>query len=108
MSAHPTAVFPDTNLFLHYRSLNEIDWCSLVQGSSVEIKIAPVVTRELEEQKTINQVRKLKERAATGVKLLYKYLAQKVVREAVTLEFLIKEPTAEVCRFSRLKPATRR
>lgn len=61
----------------------------------MEIKIAPVVTRELEEQKTVNQVRKLKERAATAVKLLYKYLAQKVVREGVSLDFVIKEPSAE-------------
>jgi hypothetical protein len=44
------AVFPDTNLFLHYRPINEIDWCALIKARPVEIKIAAVVTRELEER----------------------------------------------------------
>ncbi len=95
MGLQRIAAFPDTNLFLHYRPVNEIDWCSLLQASAVEIKIAPVVTRELEEQKTLHQSRKLRERAATALKLLHKYLGQSQVRDGVTLEFLIKEPTTE-------------
>lgn len=87
--------FPDTNLFLHYRPLDEIDWCSLLQVSAVEIKIAPVVTRELEEQKNLNPSRKLKDRATTALKFLHKYLGQSQIRDRVTLEFLIKEPTPE-------------
>jgi hypothetical protein len=95
MSAQSIAAFPDTNLFLHYRPVNEIDWCSVLHSTSVNLKIAPVVTRELEEQKTINQVRKLKERATGALKLLYKHIGVKRVRDGVTLEFLIKEPTVE-------------
>jgi len=44
-------IFPDTNLFLHYRAMNEIDWCSVLGAGEVHIKIAAVVTRELEERK---------------------------------------------------------
>src|SRR6266513_509362 len=95
MNATKIAIFPDTNLFMHYRALNEIDWCSLLQASIVEIEIAPVVTRELEEQKTLNPSRKLKDRAATALKFLHKYLANPKVRDGVTLQFLRKEPTAE-------------
>ena len=95
MSMQAIAPFPDTNVFLHFRPVNEIDWCSLLHETTVDLKIAPVVTRELEEQKTVNQVRKLKERAAGAVKLLYKYVGGTLVRDGVTLEFLIKEPTAE-------------
>jgi hypothetical protein len=95
MSEQRIAAFPDTNLFLHFRPLNEIDWCGLLQANAVEIKIAPVVTRELEEQKVINQSRKLRERAATALKLLHSYLGQSQVRQGVTLEFLINEPTTE-------------
>src|SRR5438034_3833255 len=95
MSEPRIAAFPDTNLFMHFRPLNEIDWCGLLQASSVEIKIAPVVTRELEEQKTMNPSRKLRERAATALRLLHGYLGHGQVREAVTLEFLITEPNAE-------------
>jgi hypothetical protein len=95
MSVQRIAAFPDTNLFLHFRPLSEIDWCKFLQASTVEIKIAPVVTRELEEQKTLNQSRKLRERAATALKLLHGYLGHNQVRDGVTLEFLINEPTAE-------------
>ena len=95
MSVQRIAAFPDTNLFLHYRPLSEIDWCSFLQASAVEIKVAAVVTRELEEQKTLNLSRKLRDRAATALKLLHSYLGQSQVRDGVTLEFLINEPTAE-------------
>jgi hypothetical protein len=95
MSATKIGIFPDTNLFLHYRSLNEIDWCSLLQSNAVEIEIAPVVTRELEEQKTLNSSRKLRDRAATALRFLHKYLTNPQVRDGVTLRFLLKEPTAD-------------
>ena len=83
MNARKIALFPDTNLFLHYRPLNEIDWCSLLQSSTVEIEIAPVVARELETQKTLNQSEKLRDRAETALKLLHKHLADPQVREGV-------------------------
>ena len=102
MNASKIAVFPDTNLFLHYRSLNEIDWCSLLHSSTVEIEIAPVVARELEKQKTLNPSKKLRDRAATALKLLHKHLANPQVRDGVTLQFLIKEPTPEFAAFRGL------
>ena len=89
------AAFPDTNQFLHFRPLNEIDWCGFLHADVVGIKIAPVVTRELEEQKTLNPSRKIRERAASALKLLHSYLGQGSVRTGVTLEFLVTEPTAE-------------
>jgi hypothetical protein len=95
MSATEIAIFPDTNLFLHYRPLNEIDWCSLLRSNAVEIEIAPVVTRELEVEKTLNPSRKLRDRAATALRLLHRYLANPQVREGVTLRFLLKEPSAD-------------
>jgi predicted ribonuclease YlaK len=95
MTVRRIAAFPDTNLFLHFRPLSEIDWCGLLQASAIEIKIAPVVTRELEEQKILNPSRKLRERASTALKLLHSYLGNGQVRQGVTLEFLINEPTAE-------------
>jgi len=90
-----TAVFPDTNLFLHYRAINEIDWCALVKAHPLEIKIAPVVTRELEEQRVVHQVRRIRDRAASAIKLLQTYLQKNQVRDGVTLEFLVNEPTPD-------------
>jgi rRNA-processing protein FCF1 len=94
MSAQPVAIFLDTNLFLHYRPISEIDWCRLVQARPVEIKIAAVVTRELEEQRVVHQSRKIRERAGSAVKLLQSYIRQSHVRDGVPLQFLVDEPTA--------------
>jgi len=95
MSTQATAVFPDTNLFLHYRPINEIDWCALVKDRPVEIKIVPVVTRELEQQRVVHQSRKIRDRAGSAVKLLQAYLKKNQVREVVTLEFLTNDPTPD-------------
>ena len=59
MDTTHAAIFPDTNVFLHFRRLTEIDWCALFNAKTVTIVIAPVVTGELQEQKTLNSSRKL-------------------------------------------------
>jgi PIN domain-containing protein len=98
MTAHQIIVFPDTNIFLHYRPINEFDWCTILDAETVGIKIAPVVTRELEERKTFHQSGRIRARAATALKMLHSYLLQKPerhVRDGVTLDFLVKEPAPE-------------
>lgn len=95
MGTQKNTVFLDTNLFLHYRPLSEVDWCPLFRTTAVELAIAPVVTRELEKQKTLSPSRKLRDRASTALKLLRKYLANPQVRDGVTLQFLVNEPTAD-------------
>jgi len=95
MNPQTTAVFLDTNLFLHYRPVNEIDWCALVKVRPVEIKIAPVVPHELEEQRVVHQLRKIRDRAGTAIKLLHTYLQKNQLRDGVTLQFLMKEPNPE-------------
>src|SRR5437879_1841446 len=102
MSGQPIAIFPDTNLFLHYRSISEIDWRALIKARPVEIKIAAVVTRELEEQRVVHQSRKIRDRAGSAVKLLQTYLRQNQVRDGVTLEFLIDEPTQDYAAAQKL------
>jgi len=95
MDSKPIAVFPDTNLFLHYRQINEIDWTGLLQVHQVEIKIAPTVTRELEEQRVVHQSRKIRERATSALRFLHSCLSCSQVRDGVTLQFLVEEPTGE-------------
>lgn len=56
MTTESVAIFADTNLFLHYRSIDEIDWCALVKARAVVLEIAAVVTRELEEQSEMNSI----------------------------------------------------
>jgi len=93
MDSQRVAIFPDTNVFLHCRPLNEIDWPTLVHASTVEIKIAPVVTSELEQQKTFSPSRKLRDRADSSLRLLHR-----VVRGAldIFLSLLPSNPRREV------------
>ena len=90
------AIFPDTNVFLHYRRLTEIDWCALLKVKTVTIMIAPVVTGELEEQKNLNPSRKLRDRADASVRMLNLCLEGNWVRDGVTIEFLVTEPSLEI------------
>jgi hypothetical protein len=90
MSAQAAAVFPDTNVFLHYRAINEVDWCALVKARPVQIMIAPMVPRELEEQRIVHPVRKVRDRATSAIKLPHKYIAETQVRDGVTLQFRLR------------------
>jgi hypothetical protein len=40
------AAFPDTNVFLHYRPLAELDWHSITKDKAAQIEVAPVVIRD--------------------------------------------------------------
>ncbi len=89
--------FPD-NIFLHYRPLAELDWRSMAQGQPVRILIAPVVTRELEERKTLHPIKRIRERAAVALKMLHKFLEDGLpckVRDGVLLDLLAQEPSPE-------------
>jgi len=95
MTTESVAIFADTNLFLHYRSIDEIDWCALVKARAVVLAIAAVVTRELEEQRVVHQSRRIRNRATSSIKLLQKYIRDSHVRDGVALQFLTDEPTAD-------------
>src|SRR5205809_2100739 len=92
------AVFPDTNVFLHYRPLSELDWCSMAQARSVRVQIAPVVMRELEERKVLHPIKRIRERADRALQMLFRFSqagAPCQMREGVLLDFLIHEPSQE-------------
>src|ERR1700722_18817053 len=92
------AAFPDTNVFLHYRPVAELDWQSIAQGRPVRIQIAPVVTRELEERKTLHPLKRIRDRAAVALRTLHQFLEQGVpcrVRDDVFVDFLVQEPSHE-------------
>jgi hypothetical protein len=67
MDTTHAAIFPDTNVFLHYRRLTEIDWCAQSSATTVTMIVGPVVTGELQEQKTLDPSRKLRDRADASV-----------------------------------------
>lgn len=94
----PTYLFPDTNVFLHFRRPDEIDWRVLARGDEVELVVVLPVLRELDKQKATNAVRRLKDRAGGAVKWLASMSASKgptAIREGVTLSFRRSNPVID-------------
>jgi hypothetical protein len=88
-------LFPDTNTFLHFRSAEEIDLPKSFGKDSVVLVIAPVVIRELNDQKDRNSVARLRKRAGSALQRLHRYLLQAApaaLRNNVTLIFQTTEP----------------
>lgn len=68
MSVTPTKLFVDTNVLLHYKQLREIDWLGLVKEhglavDAVQVVVAAIVVREVDEQKFSHPRRTVRERA---------------------------------------------
>lgn len=87
----------DTNVFLQFRPLREWDWCALLESSSVELVIKPVVVRELEGKKH-GENRRLRKRATAGLRLITDIVTGSLagpVRHGVTLRFDAAEPAID-------------
>lgn len=63
-------LFVDTNIFLHYRSFDEIDWLSLLEVDYVKIRVTSIVIQELNKHKD-GSSRKLRDKAAKVIKKLH-------------------------------------
>jgi hypothetical protein len=90
--------FPDTNVFLHFRPIAELDWKSMAPGQTVLIEVCPTVTRELEKHKALHSVKRIRERAASALKMLYRFLQDGLpskLCDGVELNLLANDPTPE-------------
>ena len=87
-------VFIDANTALHFRRPDQIDWCALVDANEVVLVGAPILLRELENQKIVNGSGKLRDRAADYVKWLHPFVhnSETEVRAGVRWLFLPDEP----------------
>lgn len=91
----PVRIFLDTNSALHFKRPDQIDWCALTKSKDVVLVAAPILCRELEQQKVHNASRKLRERATDYLKWLVTFVRDpnSVVRPAVKWEFITDEPS---------------
>lgn len=88
----------DTNILLHYRPLDEIDWPREVGADEVEILIAPTLIRELEKHKASSPIKQVRKRAVDRVKWLHSQLSaspKRELRSGVTLRFIPHEPSID-------------
>ncbi len=68
-------VFLDTMVFIHYKPIEDTDWCGLL--GVPEILLVPRITiRELDKNKNTNPSTKLRERAASALKRLEDQLSK--------------------------------
>jgi hypothetical protein len=91
-------LFVDTNAFLHYRGLDQIDWCALAQAESVLLLVPPVVFRELNKHKDTNSSRLLRKRAQTALAMLDRIFSvspRASVRAGVEAEAPTNDPTID-------------
>jgi hypothetical protein len=91
-------LLPDTNIFLHFPPLHEVDWCSVADASSVVIGIAPVIMRELNSHKDNPRSRKIRDRADAALKELQKQFKAQIpnqLRPNVEIQFLKKDPSID-------------
>ncbi|NYF33675.1 PIN domain-containing protein [Sphingopyxis sp. JAI108] len=91
----PMDILVDTNIILHFRKLDEIDWCGLASVPSCSIIVTPVLMRELERAKVHNPNGKLRDRAKDAVNWIASKLDEEdpvTLRENVKLVFDGQEP----------------
>lgn len=63
-------LFLDTNIYLHCRLVEEINWPQPVGADSVEIVVPRVTLHELDKQKNINASSKIRERVRSVLQKL--------------------------------------
>jgi hypothetical protein len=87
----------DTNLFLHYKRPDQLDWAGL-QCDNVELVVLAVVIRELEKAKNFGSSARLRTRAAETITWLSKLMDEGFeveLRKGLWLRFEINEPAID-------------
>jgi predicted ribonuclease YlaK len=93
-----TYLFVDTNVLLHYRRLEEIDWLNLSKSKEAVIVLCLAVVRELDEHKISHHQGKIRKRAQEIIASLHRKLSGEesdVIRDGVQLEFVAEEPSID-------------
>lgn len=87
-------IFLDANTALHFKRPDLIDWCALIGSRNVVLIGAPILHRELEQQKVHNPSTKLRKRADAYIKWLVEYVRDpaREVRSGTIWHFIPVEP----------------
>lgn len=86
-------VFFDTNIFLHFKFISEINWSEIFPDSKVNYVIASCIIRELDEHKYKGISKKQKSRAKQILERFYKILEQNERKLGnAKIEFISQEP----------------
>jgi rRNA-processing protein FCF1 len=99
-------VFLDTNLYLHYLSFEQVDWCKFLESGRVTLYVPAVIIRELDKHKDEHPVQRIRRRAASVCKRLFHLYDSGAgeVRRGVDVHFEPFDPQIEFASH-RLNPA---
>jgi hypothetical protein len=87
--------FLDTNILLHYKPLDEIDWLALTTATEVVLSLPSKVIAELDDKKETGSPLRLRKRAQDALRRLRSWRLQgeqPTIREGVALRFIPHEP----------------
>jgi hypothetical protein len=94
--SNQTFVVLDTNLLLHFRQPDQMDWTAV--GDEVVLLVLPIVLRELEKTKALGANLRVKQRAGKMVSWLARLLdegQEARLRPGVALRFVGNEPQVD-------------
>jgi hypothetical protein len=80
----------DTNLFLHFKPVEQVDWRDCLDADEVALVVPRRIVMELDEQKDQNNKQKLRERARTALRRIEDIVLagdDAAVRDRVTMEY---------------------
>ena len=66
----PKIIFLDTNVYLHYQDIDQINWLEIAQADTVMIVVPPITVRELDKHKDFHQRPRVRKRAGAALKKL--------------------------------------
>jgi hypothetical protein len=92
-----TVVVVDTNLFIHFRPLDQIDWSAL-RSKNIELVVLPTVIRELEKLKAVGQSARIRSRAGQMTAWLSNLSDKGLevqIKDGLRLRFETNEPTLD-------------
>jgi rRNA-processing protein FCF1 len=93
------AIFLDTNIALHYKRLDQVDWCSEFGADEVTFIIGSVFLAELEKHKVENISKKIRKRAGDYAGWLLKKFEDPIVQEKVLIQFHPREPMIDFAEY---------
>lgn len=91
----PKIIFLDTNIYLHYQDIEQINWLEIAQADNVTIIVPPITVRELNKNKEIHPRKRIRKRAgATLTKLftLFSSTHQTQLNDVISIHLEDRDP----------------
>lgn len=90
--SNEVALFFDTNIALHYKRIDQIDWSEMFHHKEIDIYVSPIISRELDRAKTVHSSKKIRDRASEYSKWLFEKFDSPSISKNTKLHFITTEP----------------